>query len=335
MAQFVRSCAGRCGRKDGESILVALSGGADSTALLLLAAALVRREKQATPIAAVHVHHHLRAEADAEVDHCQRLCERLDIPLEVIHVHPSHTKQGIAAEARDLRHAALHAVALARGLKWILLAHHSDDLLETLLMRIGRGTGQRGLGGIPWRRLARRGDRRVVLGRPLLCATRAGTEEFCKSCGVDWCTDASNSQTTYARGFLRAHVTPQLARRWPNFALHAVGAAEAARAGNWALREIARRDGWTAAEVPRELFMRHGPVVSLGIYAAAVALGPLAPSHATLKSAVNAACDTTKRPRQYRDGAVVVEVTSKLVRIRASQQVQCLEKAPSVRRGTH
>lgn len=313
-AEFEKNLKERCGWKAGEKLLIGLSGGADSTALLLLAAVLAQRDKKTFGINAVYVHHHLRAAADHEVTHCAQLCAQLGIGFCAVDVHPTRGRSGLAADARRLRHAALADCAVKSDSGWILLAHHSDDVLETLLMRIGRGAGNRGLTTIPWvRRSAPKSSIRVA--RPFLSITRAQIEEFCRHCEVAWCDDASNSNINSARGLLRDQIVPTLRERWPGIAQHALHASEAARSGEWALKQIALLEGWTNSKIPRKLLKSRGPELSAALLASALRQRSISISLRMIRQVVAAACDRTVRPRIFHEEGVTISLNARVLSI--------------------
>ncbi len=311
-------------------MLVGLSGGADSTALLVLARALAHGERGAgeapdanglpgrAQVHALYVHHHLRVEADGEVDHCAKLCTRLGVPFTVADVHPTRARSGLAADARRLRHAALTSHAKAIGANWILLAHHADDQLETLLMRIGRGAGNRGLAAIPWvRRASAKSSIRIA--RPLLSIERSQIETFCRECDLAWCEDASNLSIKSARGLLRMRVVPALRERWPAIAEHALLASEAARSGAWALGRIAVMEGWTKPIIPRTLLRLHGPQRAAALLASALEQRSISLSLRVIRLVAQSACDRTVRPRVFQDAGYVLTLTAKDLTIAAIQ----------------
>jgi tRNA(Ile)-lysidine synthase len=134
--------------RGGEAVLVAVSGGPDSVALLDVLYAL--RESLGLTLTAVHVHHGLRPEADAEADGVRRLCEHLDVSCHVerVTVRREPPWDGLEAESRRARHAALERVARVVGAGRIATGHTADDQAETVLMRLLQGAGPRGLGGL-------------------------------------------------------------------------------------------------------------------------------------------------------------------------------------------
>ena len=301
----------RCGVGGGDRVLVALSGGADSTALLLCAWAWSGGANAPTLEGAVHVHHHLRgAQADADADHCARLCAQLGVPLQVVHVHPTNGRSGIAASARRLRLAALERCATEAGATAVLFAHHADDVLETLLMRLGRGTAHRGLALIPWTRPAS-AKSAVRFVRPALECTHVQLESLCHLCAVPWREDRSNWSTRSARGWLRTHITPLLRERWPRTAQHAVDAAGIARDGAWALAQIAARVPWSLARIPRSVLREVGAERSAAILAFHPLLRDSGIAPRTLRAVARAACDRETRPRSFVDGTARIEVRSR------------------------
>ncbi|MCW8885159.1 MAG: tRNA lysidine(34) synthetase TilS [Motiliproteus sp.] len=188
---------------------VALSGGLDSTALLHLAiAAGLSKSRQ---LQAIHIHHGMQSEADDWEAHCQQLCQRLQVPLIVHHVEVA---SGASAEAmaRQARYQAFEQI-LGPG-DGLLMAHHLDDQAETLLLRMLRGSGPRGLAAIPQERAL--GE--ALLFRPLLSLTRQQLLDYACQHELDWCEDPSNQSEDYDRNFLRHQVMPVLTERWPRVA---------------------------------------------------------------------------------------------------------------------
>jgi len=301
----------RCAIGGGERVLVALSGGVDSTALLMCAWAWAGGRNAATLVGAVHVHHHLRgADADADAEHCARLCATLSIPLQTVHVHPTKDRGGVAASARRLRLAALETCAVEADASAVLFAHHADDVLETLLMRLGRGTANRGLALIPWSRSASLKST-VRFARPLLGCTRVQLESLCRLCAVGWREDASNQSARSARGWLRANVTPVLQQRWPRIAQHAVDAAGVARDGSWALAQIASRTPWCGARVSRTVMREVGAARSAAVLSFHPLLRDSRFSPRTLREVARAACDCETRTRSFVCGAVRLSVRAR------------------------
>lgn len=256
-AEVSRELSGRCGWTPGGAIAVGCSGGVDSCVLLAACAAISRRRSSRGRVVAVHVHHHLRADADADAAHVETLAREIGIPCVRRDVHPQRRGRGLADDARELRHAALLDAAREAGAGHIALAHHADDRLETLLMRLGRGTGLRGLGSIPWSRPAARGSG-VRIVRPMLGLTRAEIEACARSVGIAWQEDSRNTDPATARGMLRAQVIPALRARWPKVAQRASSAADGARAGIRAGRAWSRAQA-AGAPPTRTMLRAAGP----------------------------------------------------------------------------
>jgi len=186
---------------------IALSGGLDSSVLLHLLVEL-RNAGRAPALSAIHVHHGLQPQADAWVEHCRRCCAELDVPLEVVRVQVRRAAS-LERAAREARYAAF-AERLAPG-EVLLTAQHLDDQAETLLFRLMRGTGLRGLAGMPAARALGPG----MLLRPLLGIARSELERYAQAHRLSWVEDPSNADPHYARNYLRGQVMPLLQARWP------------------------------------------------------------------------------------------------------------------------
>jgi tRNA(Ile)-lysidine synthase len=181
-----------------ERIGIAVSGGPDSLALLLLAAA-------ARPglVEAATVDHGLRAESRAEAEAVARLCAQLGVPHAILAVQWDEPPASAVQErARNARYRLLGAWLADRRLAALATAHHADDQAETILMRLNRGAGIRGLAGI--RPLARIPGGNHPLIRPLLGWRRAELGQICTDAGCDPANDPSNSDDQYERVRIRA-----------------------------------------------------------------------------------------------------------------------------------
>lgn len=193
-------------------VWVAYSGGADSSALLVLA----REWGQArnVPVRAVHVNHGLHSGADEWARRCQRQAAALGVALEVLAVTlPEKPAEGVEAAAREARYAAL-AGRLGSG-EVLLTAQHADDQLETFLLQALRGAGPSGLAAMPAQ--ARLGPGWLV--RPLLDCSRTELAELVAAHGLDVIVDPSNTDPALDRSYLRNEVLPALYRRWPSAAV--------------------------------------------------------------------------------------------------------------------
>jgi len=186
---------------------IAFSGGLDSTVLLHLLAEHARNHAS-PPLRAIHVHHGLQPAADAWPAHCQAICDSLGIDLQVIHVQVS-PGASLEQAARDARYAAFRQ-ALGPG-DMLFTGQHRDDQAETLLFRLLRGAGLRGLAAMPGQRALGQGS----LVRPLLGCSRQQLQDYADANGLAWIEDPSNTDTQFARNYLRGEVFPRLQQRWP------------------------------------------------------------------------------------------------------------------------
>lgn len=182
-------------------ILVALSGGADSVALLRM---LCRKGYRCE---AAHCNFHLRGEeSDRDERFVRQLCEVLQVPLHVTHFNTAETAAArhisIEMAARDLRYAWFEEVRQKCGAEVVAVAHHADDSVETFLLNLIRGTGINGLRGI------RPKNGHIV--RPLLCLTRMEIINYLQRLGQDFVTDSTNLQDEYTRNKIRLNLLPLL-----------------------------------------------------------------------------------------------------------------------------
>lgn len=213
---------------------VAFSGGADSTALLLAAAA-----RWPGQVVALHVHHGLQAAADSFVKHCEAVCGALSLPLHVAHVNAKHVS-GESPEdaARRARYAALADAAKQRGLSGVLLGQHADDQVETLLLALSRGAGLPGLSAMPAQ--FERGG--VVFFRPLLQIPAPSLREWLMQQHVPFVDDPTNTDEGYTRNRIRARLLPALAEAFPQFRATFARSARHAAQAQALLLEIAQQD---------------------------------------------------------------------------------------------
>lgn len=223
----------------GDGVVIGVSGGPDSMALLHLLLAL--RDEYDLSLSAVHVHHQLRgAEADADAAFVADWCRAHGVPCRVVRVdvraHAAQHRLGLQVAARQLRYAALREAAERAGAGKIALGHHADDQVETVLMRLVRGTGIGGLAGIP----IARAEGSATLIRPLLHVRRAEIEAYCAAHGVPYRLDASNRSRAYLRNRVRLDVVPLLSALNPRFPEAVCQLAEVARAEDAYLEERAR-----------------------------------------------------------------------------------------------
>ncbi|TLX63949.1 tRNA lysidine(34) synthetase TilS [Stutzerimonas nosocomialis] len=236
---------------------IAYSGGLDSCVLLHLLVRLARQQAL-PPISAIHVHHGLQSGADAWAEHCRETCGALGVPLEVVRVRVADSAS-LENAARQARYAAFEA-RLGED-EVLLTAQHRDDQAETLLFRLLRGAGLRGLVAMPPSRALGRG----LLVRPLLDAGRAELEAWARAEGLSWVEDPSNASLDHARNYLRHQVFPVLERRWPAAASSMARAAGHLAEAQGLLDELAALDLASAAAPP--------PFAWLGL--PSLAMGPL------------------------------------------------------------
>jgi tRNA(Ile)-lysidine synthetase-like protein len=199
----------RCGVREGEHLLVACSGGADSVALLRALHLLHRRRKWNLTLSVAHVQHHLRPPEVAEADAAfvKALAESLGLAYRRRDIRPGDESGNVEANAREQRYAALQTIADEVGAAFVVTAHHADDQLETILMALLRGTTAKGLRGIaPVRRLSPN----VQLIRPMLDATHAQAIDFLQQLDHPWREDATNADLSRTRARLRHEVLPVL-----------------------------------------------------------------------------------------------------------------------------
>lgn len=223
------------------SLVIALSGGADSAALLAAAAELARQHPGLS-LRALHVDHGLAGSAALAVAAAQVAAD-LGVPFEQVAVTVAPAPgESLEAVAREVRHAAF-ARALAPG-EALLTAHHREDQAETLLLQLLRGAGLPGLAAMP--AAAPLGAGRLL--RPLLAVSRASLRTFAAARPLPWVDDPMNDEARYDRVYLREAVWPALVARWPSAA---VTLARSAGHAATAQRLLDRRSEALLAEVRR------------------------------------------------------------------------------------
>jgi len=185
----------------GDKIICAVSGGADSMALLW--AMYLLKEEWELDLSAAHFNHHLRGEeSDRDEAFVRSFCEGYGIPLHVGAAEVKSGKKGLEAAARDARYAFLRSLPGK-----IATAHTADDNAETILMHLVRGTGLKGLGGIS--------PQNGSVVRPMLNVTRQDVLDFLAEYCVAYMEDSSNSGDSFLRNRLRHHVMPLLKEENP------------------------------------------------------------------------------------------------------------------------
>lgn len=230
----------------GDRVAVAVSGGADSVALLLLLLEL--REELGIVLSVAHVNHKLRgleSDADERFVRDQAAEHGLEFWSETAVVE---TRSGIENEARRLRYDFFARLLKDAKATKIATAHTLDDQAETVLLRLFRGTGIRGLGGIhPRLRLLKDGKTSGEVVRPLLGFRRAELRRFLRECGQGWREDSSNQDESFLRNRLRARLLPLIAEDFGDSALeHLAELAEIARAEE----ELSTQSSVPSARIP-------------------------------------------------------------------------------------
>ena len=232
-----------------------LSGGLDSM-VLLEAMAQLRRHHPLPTLKAIHVHHGLHPDADRWTEHCQRACAARDIEL---HIQRVTLPPGgnIEELARDARYAVFEQ-QLGPG-HWLLLAHHADDQLETLLFRLLRGTGVRGMAGMPVSRPLGQGR----LLRPLLNWPRRQLADWAQAQQLAWIEDPANADPRYARTALRHELVPYLHQHWQSLPDNLLRLAGHANEANQLLDERASDDLQIVATPLADEWLNRWPSLAL------------------------------------------------------------------------
>lgn len=241
-----RSLRQPCGVTNPARILVAVSGGADSVALLRALHHLSHRRRWKLTLAVGHVDHHLRDDSAADAAFVADLARTLKLKCFRRDLALSRDTPNLEATAREHRYAALTEMAHECGAAFVATAHHADDQLETLLMALLRGTTVKGLRGIAWRRelppALRPPSSALFLIRPMLKATHAQAIDYLQQLDQPWREDHTNDDVTRTRARLRRDVLPVLRDLRPSAALKAAELAEHARTIMRKLNEDAAED---------------------------------------------------------------------------------------------
>ena len=193
-------------------LLLAVSGGSDSTALLVIAARWAKKRKRAPKLLAVTVDHGLRPEARREAAMVKRLARRLGVPHRTLRWRGRKPKTGLQEAARIARYSLLAQAAVRAGYEHILTAHTLDDQAETVLLRLARGSGLTGLAGMAHASALPVGaETAIFLVRPLLRIPKSRLVATLKAAGIGHSEDASNRDPRFTRARLRM-LMPALAR---------------------------------------------------------------------------------------------------------------------------
>ncbi len=189
-------------------VVVGVSGGADSMALLLALTGL--RHDLGVQLHAAHFNHHFRPEAGRDERFVDRWCKQLNIPLSVGRRQGGKIKHLSEDDARQMRFEFFVKTARCLNAQCVALAHTRNDLAETVLMRLMRGSGLYGLRAI----LPRRCIEGISFVRPLIDVDRRDVENYLKARKIPFCTDATNRQTMYERNKVRLELLPLLTKEY-------------------------------------------------------------------------------------------------------------------------
>ena len=298
----------------GETVLVAVSGGADSVALLSILTALAPAWR--LTLHALHVDHGLRPDSERDGEVVRALGARLGVPVAVerVQVGPG----SVEAAARAARYAALEAWADRLGAARIAIGHTVDDQAETVLMRVLGGAGVRGLAAIP----PVRG--RII--RPLIELRRQALREALAEAGLDWVEDPSNRDPKFLRNRIRHELLPLLAASYHADVVPALaGVARLARESVQALDHAASLELARLAVVeagaltlPRAALAALPPSIAAeALRQAAARFGSRAPLRAWAHRGLRRVLATAPPRRPFRLGGVIVEVSGDRIRVGA------------------
>lgn len=224
-----RALRSSCGVNQGDGIIVGCSGGADSVALLRALAFLAGRRQWGLRLIVGHVQHHLRGEAaEADAEFVEQLADDLGLMYHRRDIQPGDLPGNLEANARGMRYRALATLAFEHGARFVATAHHADDQLETLLMRLIRGSGVQGMRGIAWRRRLHvtTPNAKIDAIRPMLRCDKKQVLDLLQQIGQAWREDQTNTDTTRTRARIRHEVIPTLKALAPNAAHHATEMSE-------------------------------------------------------------------------------------------------------------
>ena len=234
----------------GTRLIVALSGGSDSVALAFILRELAPNGEFAL-VGLAHFNHRLRATADRDEQFCRALADRIGLPLVVgstdVREYAASERLGIEEAARRARYAFLHRCAADAGAERIAVGHTRDDQAETFLLKLIRGAGLAGLGGIY--------PRRDALVRPLLDSSRVELRDYLKARGESWVDDESNSDLAHRRNRIRHRVIPELDAAYGGPTMGSI-----ARAAG-----LAREDGAWLADLAASRYRELAEVTDQGV----------------------------------------------------------------------
>ncbi len=232
-------------------VVIALSGGRDSMALLDVVAKLFQRPRQylISRVEAVYINHGLSPNAAQWEAHCRAQCEARQIPFTAIAVKVNGHGEGIESAAREARYRALGRYARETAADVVLTAHHEDDRLETFLLQWLRGAGPEGLAAFPVTRqlqlpglASKKNAQTVLLVRPWCGVLRADIERYARSVSLEWIEDESNESPKFLRNRIRHEIIPALEDIRPGFRIPAARSVANTAEAVEILRSVAAED---------------------------------------------------------------------------------------------
>lgn len=209
MEEVYNFIGGEIELKTDDVVVVGVSGGPDSMALLYILNEF--KEKIGFKIVCAHVNHNKRIESEKEKIDLEKYCKNNDITFEYIKIE-SWGDDNFHNEARSVRYSFFEELVESYGAKYLMTAHHADDLIETILMRIVRGSTLKGYSGFS--KIVDKDKYKIL--RPLISVTKDEINEFNKKNGIKYAMDESNNEDTYTRNRYRHVVVPFLKREEKN-----------------------------------------------------------------------------------------------------------------------
>ena len=204
-----------CGYLEGDLLLIAVSGGADSLSLLKALKTL------GFPVIAAHFNHHLRETANQEATSLEKLAENWGLPIVIgegdVHAFASREHLGVEEAARQCRYQFLFKVAEEKSARAILTGHHAEDQVETILMHFLRGAGFNGLEGMRPVSYLRQFSKEIPIWRPMLDVNKAEILNYCTEKSLNYFSDETNTDLTYFRNNLRHILIPEIEKIAPKF----------------------------------------------------------------------------------------------------------------------
>ena len=189
------------------NIFVAFSGGLDSTALLFLCNEALK-QKKIKNLKAIHINHNLSKNSNSWQQHCENFCRSNNIEFKSFIIEVTKNKSSVESQARQARYKIFESLLDEND--QILLAHHRDDVFETLLLRLFRGTGVDGLGGLNEKRPLGKGE----IIRPFLNLSKSDLKIYIDENDLSYVEDDTNCNNNFDRNFLRNEIIPHLNKRW-------------------------------------------------------------------------------------------------------------------------